>query len=140
MNNFANITNAPGNQRLPSLAYKNGCFHLIYSDASGAVFYQKGTISETNTVGNIFENNLQIKIISQPITNHEIIIQNNGEIIRDVKVELLNTAGQHIVQKSIGYIFPNQRYIFKMGHTIAGTYILRIISENKYWSKKIIIQ
>lgn len=44
-----NLTNAPGSQKSPALAYRNGTFHLIYADVlSARVWYRQGVVTTTN--------------------------------------------------------------------------------------------
>ncbi len=140
VNNFTNITEAPGVQRSPTLAYANGFFHLIYADAFGALMYQKGTISETNPTENIFSKKISFKIISQPIKGDKIIIQNNGDLINDPTFILSNLAGQKIKEINYVSIFPDQKINFNTGRITSGIYFLQINSGNLFWSEKIIVQ
>ena len=139
-NNFANITETPGVQRNPSLAYANGCFHLIYADVSGAVMYQKGIVAETNNTRNIFRNKLALKLISQPIINGEIIIQNNGELINNAKFILLNNSGKKIKEIKYASIYSEQKIKINANGMTSGIYFLQINADNKFWSEKIIVQ
>ena len=44
-----NLTQAPGAQKSPALAYRNGAFHLIYADVlSARVWYRKGVVTMAN--------------------------------------------------------------------------------------------
>lgn len=140
VNNFANITAAPGVQRNPSLVYDNGVFHLVYSNASGGVSYQKGTVSEINSTVAVFENKLSFTIISQPIIGHEIIVQNNGELINEAVFILSNLAGQKIKEIKYTTIFSGEKITFNTGDITAGVYLLQAFAKNKNWSEKIIIQ
>ena len=139
VNNFANVTEAPGVQKLPSLAYKDGIFHLVYSGASGGLLYQKGIVSETNSTGDQIQKYLSLKILSHPKKGHQIILQNNGAALQHLDLRLINLEGRFLRESRYDSIADQQVFQFALGVLPYGVYFLQARSDDRLWSEKIIV-
>ncbi|TNE57222.1 MAG: exo-alpha-sialidase [Bacteroidetes bacterium] len=48
---ISNLTNIPGTQKVPALAYQQGAFHVVYADVqSGQLWYRKGIVTAASAV------------------------------------------------------------------------------------------
>jgi len=136
--NVVNITDASGYQRFPSLMYSNGYFHLIYADASGSVYYQKGTVSEVNSANTVLAAPSLLKVISQPATNGKILLQLVGEITKPLELSLLNMEGRIVKEQKLSPPAEGV-FAFETGNVPAGVYIVQARSGNLSWAEKVVV-
>jgi hypothetical protein len=120
LGNRNNVSMASSSQKLPQLAYKNGVFHLIYSDPSKGVVYRAGTVVAPNTIKEIVDANLQI--LPNPVKDI-LYFESNIE------------QGEVIIFSSIGVLISQRKFIgYKSKLSVAelnsGFYFLKMIDNN----------
>jgi hypothetical protein len=130
---IANITQAPGIQRFPSIVYGAGAFHLVYADVvSGKVFYRRGT---PGLVPNreIHDSNDQLEIYPNPAVQ-EIVI--TPPFSGDYTFSLYNWQGQ-LVYQSLGEAVGGNKQSFDLGALPAGIYMARFQGEEGVYLGKV---
>ena len=118
---IANVTQAPGIQRFPSIVYGAGAFHLVYADVvSGKVFYRRGT---PGLVSNreIHGSKNQLEIYPNPAVQ-EIVI--TPPFSGDYTFSLYNWQGQ-LAYQALGEAVVGNKQSFDLGTLPVGIYMAR---------------
>ena len=90
--NLANISNIPGTQRFPQIAYRQGALHVVYADSQNGVSYQTSTVIPSSGVGqapaikafSVVPNPTsgRIKVISNQTPGTILLYHPNGHLLR----------------------------------------------------------
>jgi Secretion system C-terminal sorting domain len=117
--NRNNVSMASSSQKFPQLAYKNGVFHLIYSDPIKGVVYRAGTVVAPNAIHDITNANLQI--MPNPV---EDILHFESNI----------EQGKVMVFSTLGVLLQKEKFIGKknrivVGDLVSGFYFLKMVNK-----------
>jgi hypothetical protein len=121
--NAANITQAPGSQRYPSLVFLNGVFHLFNTNGNGGLEYRRGRVSDVSAVENQSVRSMCFNLMEQPVEGGIIklstVCENRSEII---KAKLYDVLGNKIKEWHLNPSNNNHR--LPVGSISTGMYIL----------------
>ncbi len=129
--------------------------YFIVPELAGYCYMNEGvTITESNP--NIFDletviydcqptginslstKSLTFKIFPIPATDH-INIKNENGTLSDVQIEIFNSTGQRTINKNIQHQNKNSTVTINTSILSNGIYLLRIHSNNLFFTKKLII-
>ncbi len=131
---IVNLTNAPGTQKTPALAYHQGFFHLVYADVlTNRLWYRKGmvaaasptTIPETPPAFTVFPNPASYAI--------QLNWQTPGARTHDF--QLINTLGQTV--RNWQQVSPGQ--FLSLEGLQTGQYLIQCMSM-PFFTEKIMLQ
>ena len=141
VDNFENITNLPGTQRFPSLAFGNGAFHLIYTNGQGGLDYRKGVVTDISSTSKSIPKIDCLQLLEQPINSNQIqITYSCSEPMSDVKIQLLSSDGRLLYADTKKKQSANSKISINNPGLGAGTYFLRLDSNKGTWSSQILMR
>jgi len=139
--NFTNITQAPGYQLRPSLAYASGVFHLTYANSGGTLLYQQGQLSSLTSITNINRNTLPFQLVTQAISNQtiELIYNKTPSTTISFDAILNDTAGKPVQSWKNVSTHSNETIKLEFPKIPSGVYFLSLLAEKGAWSNRVLI-
>ncbi len=67
--NLSNVSAAAGSQKFPQIAYRDGIFHLIYTDPTAGLIYRRGTVVAPSGTGETIKIDSSVQIFPNPTTD-----------------------------------------------------------------------
>ncbi|MCB0662660.1 MAG: exo-alpha-sialidase, partial [Saprospiraceae bacterium] len=93
--NIGRIAALNQNQENPALAYDDGFFHLIFTDASG-LWYQKGIVDNSSGIFNPVANQTSFSVYPQPATGTIFNVAFDEPLLESSTIRLLDIDGKEI--------------------------------------------
>jgi hypothetical protein len=119
--NRFNVSAASATQKFPQLTYKNGIFHLIYTDPSKGLVYRAGTVVAPNTTMEAVLN--EVEIAPNPVFDN-LHLKSNSEI---GKIEIISMLGISVFQAD----FVGNEANLALSTLPTGVYFLKTNEKNK---------
>jgi hypothetical protein len=129
----------PGNQSRPDIEFKNGKFHVVYSDSNGGnVKYLTGNISAAT---GIEESSGKALLVTSFYQNGSIVLKLNSEMRNSGICEVYNSLGQKVASSGIEITQGKNDHVIS-GDFKSGIYMISISTNNGqvYRSKMRIIK
>lgn len=135
-----NITEGLGYQEYPSLAYKNGVFHILYTSGNGGLRYKSGVIGEWTNTDVLLENDFQLSLLSNPIIGGKISLDYQGESrLEGVNISLFDLNGKLVQSWAKQTISSVHSLELASSFLPKGSYTLSVQSEEIKWARKLLI-
>lgn len=135
-----NITEAPGAQSRPSLAYQDGAFHLIYASSGGLLYYKRGEISPASNTTPINEKAASFQLIHQPVIQQTIQLKYTGDDRTvDFDAFLYDAAGKLVQDWHNIQMFAQETKAFTLSNVVPGTYILSVVGGKGPWARQVLL-
>lgn len=118
---------------LPSLAFRNGVFHLVYSDAtSGQVLYRQGVLKGSSRVEAVI-NHGAISVFPNPVVNGVIVVKSTAPELQEISI--FDVFGQRILEQKV----EGFEAIIPANQLPKGVYFLKIKTQQGAASQQIVI-
>ncbi|MGK0366664.1 MAG: hypothetical protein ACI85O_003739 [Saprospiraceae bacterium] len=131
--NTFNITQEVGAQKMPSLAYQDGIFHLAYTSA-GDVKYRRGNVGGLNAVQNPVLNTLPVEIINRPVTGEYLKLRFKEHIAGELNLQLTDAVGRVVLQENFRVSSRGEMKEIRTGNLSAGQYFLTLRAKSGYFA------
>ncbi len=132
----ANLTQAVGNQKYPSLIFEDGVFHLLYQ-SSGALEYRSGPLAIINGASQQFGAAKPIAWVANP-ANGTISFKALEAGI--VQLSLFSATGQPVQHWTPDFQMGEMLHLPLADHISSGLYFLRVEKEGKIWVEKVVVR
>ena len=135
-----NVTDAPGSQRRPSIAYRNGIFHLLCTDGGSGLQYRSGNLTEISASPSQTLEDAGLRILEQPIRNQLIKMEYKGKnSIQNIEMELLDESGKKHKHWYMVLLNSNENIQLDIPDLSIGMYFLHLRSDTIQGSLKLFI-
>jgi Secretion system C-terminal sorting domain len=121
--NKMNVSAASATQKFPQLAYKNGVFHLVYTDPSKGLIYRTGTVVAPSETTEAIETTLNLA--PNPIID---VLKING-LGAIGHLEIYSTVGKMVFNAD----FKENETDLSLANLSAGVYFLKVKNKNGVW-------
>jgi hypothetical protein len=132
----ANLTQAVGNQKYPSLTFKDGVFHLLYQ-SSGALEYRSGHLAIINGASQQFGAVKPFELMANPANSAISLRAMEGG---KAQLGLYNATGQPVQQWTADFGMGEMLQLPLANNINSGLYFLRIEKEGRKWVEKVVVR
>jgi len=120
--------------QLPSLAFRNGVFHLVYADAtSGQVLYRQGKVTQSSQINEPIDKDRSHILIHPNPSKGEILLESTLEPFSALR--LMNAQGK-LLRFFDGSLFPGNMVSMDLRPYPTGVYFVQVKVKDAWeWHK-----
>ena len=137
---YINVTDLPGAQSRPSLAFQDGVFHLIYASSGGLLYYRRGEIGSVSNISKIDEQLASFQLVHQPVVQQTIQLKYMGnDRTVDFDAFLYDKAGKLVQTWNNIQMHLAENKAFRLSNVVAGSYVFSVVGESSSWTEQVLI-
>ncbi len=131
-----NLTQAPGNQKYPSVLYADGAFHLLYQ-SGGALEYRRGEIGIINTTVEGEPAAPLFDLLANPAQG---FISIKTQAPTPLRFQFVSTTGQVVREWPNAQTVSSGTLQLPLQGVAAGMYFLKGETDGKLWAAKVVVR